>query len=179
MRTGEDAGKDWGQEEKGTSEDKMVGWHHQLDEHEFEQAPGVGNGQGSLACCSSRGCKELDTIGWLNWEGKNLYFGRNIITTGQKSGGCMFTVSRFIKRSAFESVYMNAWGPTTPFLYRVALEIKHFNLNNFLPLHTRLYNKVRFFSHNTKGSEKDGIARIKLKHFSILLIFNSNWVTAF
>ena len=62
-----DAGKNWGQEEKGTTEDEMAGWHHWLDGHEFEQGPGVGNGQGSLACCSSRGRKELDTTEWLNW----------------------------------------------------------------------------------------------------------------
>ena len=48
------------------TEDEMVGWHHQLDRHEFEQAPGVGNGQGSLACCSPWGCKELDTTEQLN-----------------------------------------------------------------------------------------------------------------
>ena len=47
-----DAGKDWRQEEKGTTDDEMVGWHHRLDGHEFEQAPGVGDGQGSLVCCS-------------------------------------------------------------------------------------------------------------------------------
>ena len=45
-----DAGRDWGQEEKGTTEDEMAGWHHQLNGHEFEQALGVGDGQGSLAC---------------------------------------------------------------------------------------------------------------------------------
>ena len=61
-----DAGRDWGQEEKGMTEDEMVGWHHQLDGHEFEQAPGVGDGQGSLACCSPRGCKELDMTKRLN-----------------------------------------------------------------------------------------------------------------
>ena len=55
-----DAGRDWGQEEKGTTEDEMIGWHHQLDGHEFEQASGVGDGQGSLACCSPWGHKELD-----------------------------------------------------------------------------------------------------------------------
>ena len=48
-----DAGRDWGQEEKGTTKDEMAGWHHRLDRHEFEQAPGVGDGQGGLACCSS------------------------------------------------------------------------------------------------------------------------------
>ena len=47
---------------KGMTEDEMVGWHHQLDEHEFEQAPGVGDGQGSLVCCSPWGCKESDMI---------------------------------------------------------------------------------------------------------------------
>ena len=62
-----DAGKDWRQEEKGTTEDEMVGWHHWLNEYEFEQAPGVGDGQGSLACCSSWNSKELDTTEWLNW----------------------------------------------------------------------------------------------------------------
>ena len=58
--TGRDpqAGKDWRQEEKGMTEDEMVGWHHQLDGHEFEQALGVGDGQGSLACCSPWDCKE-------------------------------------------------------------------------------------------------------------------------
>ena len=61
------AGKDWGQEEKGTTEDGMVGWHHQLDGHEFEQTPGVGDGQGSLACCSPWGRKESDTTERLNW----------------------------------------------------------------------------------------------------------------
>ena len=50
------------QEEKGTTEDEMVGWHHPLDGHEFEQALGVGDGQGSLACCSPRGHKESDTL---------------------------------------------------------------------------------------------------------------------
>jgi len=62
-----DAGKDWRQEEKGTTEGEMVGWHHWLNGHEFEQALGVGDGQGSLVCCSPRDRKELDTIAWLNW----------------------------------------------------------------------------------------------------------------
>ena len=56
-----DAGKDRGQEGKGATEDEMVGWYHWLNGHEFEQALGDGDGQGSLACCSPWGCKELDT----------------------------------------------------------------------------------------------------------------------
>ena len=63
-----DARKDWRQEEKGTTEDEMVGWYHWLDGHEFEQAPGVGDGQGSLACCSPQDWKDLDTTEWLNCE---------------------------------------------------------------------------------------------------------------
>ena len=62
-----DARKDWRWEEKGTTEDEMVGWHHWFNGHEFEQAPGVGDGQGSLVCCSPWGHKELDTTEWLNW----------------------------------------------------------------------------------------------------------------
>ena len=56
-----DAGKDWGQEEKGVTEEGMVGWHHQLNEHEFKQTPGDSEGQRSLVCCSLWGCKESDT----------------------------------------------------------------------------------------------------------------------
>ena len=62
-----DAGKDWGQEKKGTTEDEMVGWHHRLDGRDFEQAPGIGDGQWSLACCSPWGLKESDTTEQLNW----------------------------------------------------------------------------------------------------------------
>ena len=61
-----DAGKHWRQEEKGTIEDEMVGWHHQLNEHEFEWTLGVGDRQGGLACCSPWGCKESDTTERLN-----------------------------------------------------------------------------------------------------------------
>ena len=63
---GEENGEKKGQEEKGTTEDEMVGWHHRLDGHEFEQAPGVGDGQRSLVCCSPQGRTELDTAEQLN-----------------------------------------------------------------------------------------------------------------
>ena len=61
-----DARKDWRQEEKWMTEDEMVGWHHRLDGHEFEQALGDGEGQGSLVCCSPWGHKESDTTEQLN-----------------------------------------------------------------------------------------------------------------
>ena len=64
---GPDAGKDWRREEKGTTENEMVGWHHQLDGHEFEQTSGVGDGQGSLPCCNPWGRKESDRAQQLKW----------------------------------------------------------------------------------------------------------------
>ena len=62
-----DVGRDWGQEEKGMTEDEMAGWYHWLDGRESEWTPGVGDGQGGLACCDSRGRKASDMTDWLNW----------------------------------------------------------------------------------------------------------------
>ena len=67
-------GKDWGQEEKGMTEDEMIGWHHWLDGHEFEWTPGVGDIQGGLKCCNSWGHKELDATKRLNWTELNWYW---------------------------------------------------------------------------------------------------------
>ena len=61
-----EAGKDWRWEEKGMTEDEMVGWHHRIDGHKFEKIPGDGEGQGNLASCSPWGCKESDVTEWLN-----------------------------------------------------------------------------------------------------------------
>ena len=69
-----DAGKDWGQEGKGTTEDEIVGWHHQLKAHEFGWTPGVGDGQEGLVCCGSWGHKESDMIEGLNWTEIHFYF---------------------------------------------------------------------------------------------------------
>ena len=68
-----DAGRDWGQEEKGTTEDEMAGCHHWIDGRESEWTPGVGDGQGDLACCNSWGCKELDTTERLKWTELNKH----------------------------------------------------------------------------------------------------------
>ena len=67
IRKDPDAGKDWRREEKGTTEDEMVGSHHWLNGHEFEQPLGAGDGQGNLVCCSPWGLKESDMTEWLNW----------------------------------------------------------------------------------------------------------------
>ena len=72
-----DAGRDWGQEEKGTTEDEMARWHHRLNGHEFGWTPGVGDGQGGLVCCNSWGRKESDTTEWLNWTELNRKLSRD------------------------------------------------------------------------------------------------------
>ena len=77
-----DAGKDWGQEEKDTTQDEMAGWHHWLNGHEFEYTPGVGDGQGGLECCSPWGRKELDMTEQLNWTELNWTVGLIFILTG-------------------------------------------------------------------------------------------------
>ena len=68
-----DAGKDWGQEEKGTTEDEVVGWHHRLNGHGFGWTLGVGDGQGGLACCGPWGRKESDTTERLNWTDSPVF----------------------------------------------------------------------------------------------------------
>ena len=67
-----DDGKDWAQEEKGTTEDEMAGWHHRLNGREFEWTPGVGDGQRGLVCCNSWGRKDSDTTERLNWTELNI-----------------------------------------------------------------------------------------------------------
>ena len=88
-----DAGRGWGQEEKGTTEDEMAGWHHR---RESEWTPGVGDGQGGLECCDSWGCKESDMTEWLNWTELNTMFvtsGRFVATLLSKS---LFHVPIFV-----------------------------------------------------------------------------------
>ena len=90
---GSDAGRHWGQEEKGMTEDEMAGWHHWLNGHESEWTAGVGDGQGGLACCDSWGHKESDTTERLNWidtyliveskKKEGQYWGRDVILWDQ------------------------------------------------------------------------------------------------
>ena len=94
-----DAGKDWRREEKGMIEDEMVGWHHWLNGHEFEQALGDGDGQGRLGCCSPWGHKESDVTDWLNyfhiWKSNFLCFlyeNTGVYFHWRKSDFCIFYV---------------------------------------------------------------------------------------
>ena len=76
-----DAGKDWGQEKKGVTEDEMIGWHHWLNGYEFLKTLGVGDGQEGLACFSSWGGKESDTTEWLNWTELNWTIKQGLMVT--------------------------------------------------------------------------------------------------
>ena len=82
-RTDPDAGKDWGQEEKETTKDEMAGWYHQLDGHGFGWTPGVGDGQGGLACCGSWGHKESDTTERVNWTELKTWMEISSVVPGQ------------------------------------------------------------------------------------------------
>ena len=109
-----DAGKDWRQEEKGTTEDEMVGRHHRLDGHEFEQAPGVDDGQRSLLCCSPWGSKEPDTTERLNWtELKRVeaeLFCCVIISSGLKEKNV------FCERNVKKNFCPFSWRTSDPYL---------------------------------------------------------------
>ena len=94
-----DAGRDWGQEEKGTTEDEMAGWHHRLEGHESEWTPGVGDGQGGLACCNSWGHKESDSTEQLNWT--ELYW--TLQNGGKKGIRFLFTRSSFRGNKKYHS----------------------------------------------------------------------------
>ena len=91
-----DAGRDWGQEEKGTTEDEMTGWHNRLDGCEFVWTLGIGDGQGGLVCCNSWGCKESDTTERLNWTELNVSF--FILSTLQN---LFISLSKSIKAACF------------------------------------------------------------------------------
>ena len=96
------AGKDWRQEEKGMTEDEMVGWCHWLNGHESEQAPGVGEGQGSLVCCDPQGHKESDTTERLN----------NTTTARKASGSGSFSLlAIWTLTSSSHSKLFYGWWP--------------------------------------------------------------------
>ena len=99
-----DAGRDWEQEKKGKTEDETAGWHHWLYGHEFGWTPGVGDGQGGLACCNSQGHKESDMTGWLNWtEYSTVHIHHNFFMHSSGDGhlGC-FHVVAVVKSAAMK-----------------------------------------------------------------------------
>ena len=104
-----DAGRDWGQEEKGTTEDEMAGWHHWLDGREPQWTPGVGDGQGGLACCDSWGRKESDTTERLIWSDGNSSFHR--IDFLSKFLGKLWWKSKFLPKY-FGPWLFSAWNNT-------------------------------------------------------------------
>ena len=88
-----DAGKDWRQEEKGMTEDEMVGWHHQCNGHKLGQTPADGEGQGSLTCWSPWGCKEVDTTWQLNSNSNNIQnISCTLVPTHWNKYQCMYLI---------------------------------------------------------------------------------------
>ena len=120
-----DAGRDWGQEEKGTTEDEMAGWHHWLDGRESEWTLAVGDGQGGLVCCNSWGRKELDMTERLKWTELNHWTTREVplqeffsslfgsftfslhVTKSFYFCTCSSWISTLQKRSTFNDLYIN------------------------------------------------------------------------
>ena len=121
----------WGQEEKGTTEDEMAGWHHQLDGREFGWTPGVGDGQGGLACCDSWGRKESDTTSdctELNWKAKYL----NLIKRQKKK---FLHISPYIMFQKYDLLYslkyLRSWFIIFFYSPNVFIARKLFNIYNF------------------------------------------------
>ena len=121
-----DAGRDWGQEEKGTAEDEMAGWHHWLDGHEFEWTPGVGDGQGGLVCCDSWGRKESDTTEWLNWTGTALSLmllpciGLKVLREANNSQGLLLGLQLIPRLLFYKGLFLRYFNlnlPALNFLY--------------------------------------------------------------
>ena len=101
-----DAGRDWGQEEKGMTEDEMAGWNHRLGGRESGWTPGVGDGQGGLACCDSWGCKESDTTERLIWSNlmtlSTLPFINNIVWVNDTFSWSPFDAPHLMYHSSSE-----------------------------------------------------------------------------
>ena len=107
-----DAGRDWGQEEKGTTEDEMARWHHQLYGHEFEWTQGVGDGQGGLACCGLWGHKELDTTEWLNWTEYSIVYMYHIFFIHSSvlgHLGCFHILATVNSAAKNTGIYVSIW----------------------------------------------------------------------
>ena len=109
-----DAGRDWGQEEKGTTEDEMAGWHHWLDGLESQWIPGGGDGQGGLACCDSWGCKESDTTERLIWSDLILLIGSSLVAQLVKNLPAM--QETWVRFLGWAHPWRRKWQPIPVFL---------------------------------------------------------------
>ena len=137
-----DAGKDWGQEEKGKTEDEMVGWYHWLNGHGFGWTPGVGDGQGGLACCSSWGCKELDMTERLNWTEYSFAYMYHIFCIHSPVDGHLgcFYVLAAVNRAAvnvgvhasFQTMFFSRYMPRTGIAGSYSSSIFSFLRNSIL-----------------------------------------------
>ena len=105
-----DAGQDWIQEEKGTTEDEILGWHHQLNGHEFEQTPGVCVGQGSLLCCNPWGCKESDMTERRNWTFVFLCICIFMGKVSKKLINLYVTHTNVFKSTKHQAIISSPWG---------------------------------------------------------------------
>ena len=105
-----DAGKDWGQEEKGMTEDEMVGWHHRLNGHGFGCTPRVGDGQGGLACCSSWGRKASDMTEQLNWTEVVSNFSKTRFIHIFRTGNWKQARKEHLWQKPFQEVWLEWWG---------------------------------------------------------------------
>ena len=129
------------QEEKGKTEDEMVGWHHQLNRHEFEQALGAGDGQGSLVCCSPCGYKELGTTQWLNWTEWGCRYRqwlRYSIWTSENCAECFSGLSAL--RAGGWSV--NLWASINQWLRVTPGVSTHLHSFDSLPLNPPVQGKI-------------------------------------
>ena len=109
IRKDPDSRQDWRQEEKGTTKDEMAGWHHWLDGHEFRWTPEVGDGQGGLACCNSRGRKESDTTERPNWTELKREPGRFYIVWALKSLWMVIAASKLKHTCSLEEKLWKSW----------------------------------------------------------------------
>ena len=139
-----DAWRDWGQEEKRTTEDEMAGWHHRLDGHEFEWTPGVGDGQGGLVCCDSWGCKESDTTEQLNWTELIVYTCNFCNTVAQKVKNLLAMQETHVQ--SMSPLYLHC--KITACLYYLILK-RLINIMPKCPKYYQPYSHLKFITGST------------------------------
>ena len=165
-----DAGEDWGQEEKGMTEDEMVGWHHRLNGHGFGWTPGVGDGQGGLVCCSSWGHKESDTSERLNWTDWAVRYWASCCRYMEGVGGialCFSGTSTLVSEIA---TYINNNNLKTRFKVR---EIWKYRLRRQSPNRTLLKRKKK------RLESKKGLNLDSESIFPFLKSINGNYILVY